>query len=103
MSGGPEFGTRSEADDLAERVERFRTRKAREIASPLAAELAIWGESAAAAVELQLIENEGLADEGQPLASLDDRAWEQAWEPLVAIASKSSSLSGTPLMPSFSR
>jgi Protein of unknown function (DUF3631) len=30
---------------------------------------------------------ETLADEGRPLASLDDRAWEQAWEPLIAVAS----------------
>ena len=29
---------------------------------------------------------ERLADDGEPLASLDDRAFEQAWEPLLAVA-----------------
>jgi Protein of unknown function (DUF3631) len=70
-----------------DRAERFRSRKARELAAPLVAELERWAESANGQVELELIKNEHLADEGGPLASLDDRAWEQAWEPLVAVAS----------------
>jgi hypothetical protein len=68
-------------------VERFRTRKARELAAPLAEALERWSENATAAVELELVRIEHLANEGQPLASLDDRAWEQAWEPLLAVAS----------------
>jgi hypothetical protein len=70
-----------------DRVKRFRWREARELAAPLVAELKRWGESATAEVELELLKVEGLADEGCPLSSLDDRAWEQAWEPLVAVAS----------------
>lgn len=70
-----------------DRVERFRTRKARELAAPLVAELTRWGEGACDRVERELARVEQLADEGGPLASLDDRAWEQAWEPLVAVAS----------------
>jgi hypothetical protein len=68
-------------------VERFRSRKAREQAAPLVVELERWGESAAGEVEIELVRNEHLADEDGPLASLDDRAWEQAWEPLIAVAS----------------
>ena len=68
-------------------VERFRSRKARELAAPLAAELERWAASATAGVELELIRVETLANDEQPLASLDDRAWEQAWEPLIAVAS----------------
>jgi Protein of unknown function (DUF3631) len=70
-----------------DRVERFRSRKARELAAPLVAELERWADGATAEVELELIKVETLANEGQPLASLDDRAWEQAWEPLIAVAS----------------
>ena len=70
-----------------DRVERFRSRKARELAAPVRTELERWSESATAEVELELIKVEGLADEGGPLDSLDDRAWEQAWEPLIAAAS----------------
>jgi hypothetical protein len=70
-----------------DRAERFRSRRARELAAPLVAELERWAESAAGEVEVDLIKNEHLADEGGPLAALDDRAWEQAWEPLIAIAS----------------
>jgi hypothetical protein len=78
-----EMRRKQKADD----VERFRSRRARELAAPLVAELERWGESAVAEVELELIKVEGLADEGGSLASLDDRAWEQAWEPLIAVAS----------------
>jgi hypothetical protein len=70
-----------------DRVERFRSRKARGPAGPLAAALEAWGEDAVERVQAQLDNNEQLADEGGPLASLDDRAWEQAWEPLIAVAS----------------
>lgn len=70
-----------------DRVERFRSRRARELAEPIVADLETWGESASEHVELELAKVEHLADEGGSLASLDDRAWEQAWEPLLAIAS----------------
>ena len=70
-----------------DRVERFRSRKARELAAPLVAELEHWGESSVTEVEAELGRVEQLADEGGPLESLDDRAWEQAWEPLLAVAS----------------
>src|SRR5262249_34238105 len=62
-----------------DRIERFRSRKARELAAPLTADLERWAENATGHVELKLVENEYLADEDGPLASLDDRAWEQAW------------------------
>lgn len=70
-----------------DRVERFRTRKAREQAAPIAAALERWGAGSIAELEVELIKVEGLADDGQPLATLDDRAWENAWEPLLAVAS----------------
>jgi len=71
----------------SERVERFRQKRAAEAARPLADSLARMGESGCKEIEAALIENERLADDGGPLASLDDRAWEQAWEPLIAVAS----------------
>jgi Protein of unknown function (DUF3631) len=70
-----------------DQVERFRLRKARQVAVPLRAVWERWGDGAVAQVELELTQIEHLADEGGPLASLDDRAWEQAWEPLIAVAS----------------
>jgi hypothetical protein len=69
----------------ADRVERFRSRKAQELAAPLVAELERWADGGTAGVELARVE--ALANKGGPLASLDDRAWEQAWEPLIAVAS----------------
>jgi Protein of unknown function (DUF3631) len=71
----------------SDRVERFRSRRARELAAPLTAEIERWAGSVTADVELALHDVETLADEGGPLASLDDRAFEQAWEPLIAVAS----------------
>src|SRR5262245_21015216 len=73
--------------DAGDHVERFRSRKAAILAAPLVEELEAWSFDAVDAVELELLRVEHLADEGQPLASLDDRAWEQAWEPLLAVAS----------------
>jgi Protein of unknown function (DUF3631) len=70
-----------------EHVERYRSRAARALAEPIAAGLARWAETAVADVERELLAVEGFADEGGRLSSLDDRAWEQAWEPLIAVSS----------------
>jgi uncharacterized protein DUF3631 len=68
-------------------VERFRSRRAAKIAAPIVADFQRWAGGAVDAVEQQLLKIEGLADDGGRLQSLDDRAWEQAWEPLIAVAS----------------
>jgi hypothetical protein len=71
----------------ADKVQRFRVRKAAALAAPLVEKLEAWADDALPAVELELVRVEHLADDGQPLECLDDRAWEQAWEPLLAVAS----------------
>lgn len=70
-----------------DRVERFRMRKARELVAPLAGELAEWAEGAVEQLQAELEIVEHFADDGMPLDCLDDRAFEQAWEPLLAVAS----------------
>jgi hypothetical protein len=70
-----------------DRVERFRTRKAREETAPLVVELELWADTAVEPLRDELERVERFADEGGPLESLDDRAFEQAWEPLIAVAS----------------
>jgi hypothetical protein len=69
----------------SERAERFRRRHAHEAADALRDQLAAWGETAIAPLQLALDQVAQLADDGQPLAALDDRAFE-AWEPLLSVA-----------------
>jgi hypothetical protein len=68
-------------------VERFRRRRVQDEMIGLVAELEWWATNAVDEVEAQLGQVEHLADDGGPLVSLDDRAFEQAWEPLLAVAS----------------
>jgi hypothetical protein len=68
-------------------VERFRRRRVQDEMIGLVAELEWWATNAVDEVEAQLAQVEQLADDGGPLESLDDRAFEQAWEPLLAVAS----------------
>src|SRR5262245_32648614 len=70
----------------SDRVERFRMRRAQDEMIGLVAELEWWAANTVDPGEAQLGQVEHLADEGGPLASLDDRAFEQAWEPLLAVA-----------------
>ena len=70
-----------------DRVERFRARKARELTAQLVAGLEAWSDEAVEELQARLEIVETLADDGKPLESLDDRAFEQAWEPLLAVAS----------------
>jgi hypothetical protein len=71
----------------ADRVERFRGRRVRDETIGLVSELEWWAAHAVDDVEVELAAVERLADDGNPLESLDDRAFEQAWEPLLAVAS----------------
>jgi hypothetical protein len=70
----------------ADRVERFRGRLVRDETIGIVSELECWA-AHADEVEAELAAVERLADDGGPLESLDDRAFEQAWEPLLAVAS----------------
>jgi hypothetical protein len=70
----------------SDRVERIR-RQTRAEVKELHDRLAAWAETLdAAEVEMMFAVVEPLADEGGRLDCLDDRAWEQAWEPLLVLA-----------------
>jgi hypothetical protein len=64
---------------------RFRRRYAISEAGPLREGLARWGQTASKSLQATFANIEPLADDDQPLAVLQDRAFE-AWEPLLAIA-----------------
>jgi hypothetical protein len=66
---------------------RFRRRTAKPQADELVAELERWASTAAEPLQMALERVEPLAEDGGALEVLDDRAFEQAWEPLVALAS----------------
>jgi hypothetical protein len=68
----------------ADRVARFRSRQARDLTAPLVVELEQWAAGAIDELARALADVEHLVDEDGPLVSLDDRAFEQAWEPLLA-------------------
>jgi hypothetical protein len=70
----------------AEECDRFRRREVEPVANGLRDRLSVWGAEAVEALTGALTRVEGLADDDAPLAALDDRAFEQAWEPLLAIA-----------------
>ena len=70
----------------SEKVERIR-RHTRVAVRELREEIAAWAASLREDdIEWALAEVEPLVDDDGALASLDDRAWEQAWEPLVCLA-----------------
>ena len=69
----------------SEICERFRRRRAQVAAGELHRDLASWGASSVEQLRSALERVASLADEAEPLAVLDDRAFE-SWEPLLAIA-----------------
>lgn len=69
-----------------EPVKRFRRRDAGPDAVSLRDELTEYAQQAQDAVYQALDAVAYLADDGEPLEGLDDRRFEQAWEPLLAVA-----------------
>jgi hypothetical protein len=70
----------------AEPVQRFRGRKASPVAFDLRDELAEWSSYVVDELHASLEVVAEFADDGAPLAGLNDRAFEQCWEPLLAVA-----------------